>query len=237
MTRLFVIVNFFFQSVANHNHLFFFFFFFFFFCGRWTFKFINRAFFFAFFHFDMYVLVDLQSFFLTITWSEGHVPIFIKKRKRDSFSPSTVRSVITVVLPAGVTPVQTSVPLSTLSTADISSVVCTQGSPFTVVPFSSSMVYLSGGLTVALIMNSEFDQVAVGKGLPVKLHENTARFGNSIRWAAVRVCSLGRTVQNQRRFKSLSNFTLLTRWVPSKVFSFGTPVANVWKWFIFLDLG
>ena len=29
----------------------------------------------------------------------------------------------------------------------------------------------------------------------------------------------------------------LTRWVPSKVFSSGTPVANVWKWFVFLDLG
>ena len=29
----------------------------------------------------------------------------------------------------------------------------------------------------------------------------------------------------------------LTRWVPSQVFSFGTPVANVWKWSLFLDLG
>ena len=29
----------------------------------------------------------------------------------------------------------------------------------------------------------------------------------------------------------------LTRWVPSQVFSFGTPVANVWKWSFFLDLG
>ena len=31
--------------------------------------------------------------------------------------------------------------------------------------------------------------------------------------------------------------TTLTRWVPSQVFSFGTPVANVWKWSLFLDLG
>ena len=29
----------------------------------------------------------------------------------------------------------------------------------------------------------------------------------------------------------------LTHWVPSKVFTFGTPAANVWKWFLFLDLG
>ena len=29
----------------------------------------------------------------------------------------------------------------------------------------------------------------------------------------------------------------LTRWVPSQVFSFGTPVANVWQWSVFLDLG
>ena len=32
-------------------------------------------------------------------------------------------------------------------------------------------------------------------------------------------------------------FIRLTRWVPSQVFSFGTPVANVWTWFLFLDLG
>ena len=29
----------------------------------------------------------------------------------------------------------------------------------------------------------------------------------------------------------------LTRWVPSWVLSFVTPVANVWKWSLFLDLG
>ena len=27
--------------------------------------------------------------------------------------------------------------------------------------------------------------------------------------------------------------SILTRWVPSQVFSFGTPVANVWKWSFF----
>ena len=31
--------------------------------------------------------------------------------------------------------------------------------------------------------------------------------------------------------------TTLTRWVPRQVFSFATPVANVWKWSLFLSLG